>query len=507
MRVAHRLRNSLTARTLIGSAITGAVLVAAFAILVIAIGSLRQAGRAALRAQQAVSVGTELERSAIALESGLRGHVATGRADSLESFDAARRAYPEQVDRLRALARDDAALRADVERVSELIGDYIDLWALPLLATTRENPRAGRALLFYRTGQQRIRGVRDALKEMFGRARAEAAATERRAESRADLAVWLGIVGIVLVVLVAGGAALLLRRRVMRPLQNVARASGAIAGGDLGVRVATDRQDELGYLMRSFNEMAAALGRQRALIAARTQDLERSNRELQDYASVTSHDLQGPLVTIGMYAGLLERKLADDAEARALAAHIRTGAERMRDLVRDLLAYARLDREELRPEPVDLDALLAETLAVAGRSAPRMRCRGGLAAAADGQRRRGPVAPGAAEPALERDQVLRRGRGAAGVGHEHARIGADGAHLGARQRDRVRHGARRGDLPAVPSPALRRPLRGDRHRARGVSEDRRAARWADLGRERARPRRHDPLHTAGGGAAGALAAF
>ncbi|MDX6555445.1 MAG: hypothetical protein QOD86_1640, partial [Miltoncostaeaceae bacterium] len=102
-------------------------------------------------------------------------------------------------------------------------------------------------------------------------------------------------------------------------------------------------------------------------IAARTEDLERSNRELEDYASVTSHDLQGPLVTIGMYAGLLERKLGDDPEARALATHIRTGAERMRGLVRDLLGYARLDREELKREPVDLDVTFRETLdALAG---------------------------------------------------------------------------------------------------------------------------------------------
>jgi signal transduction histidine kinase len=365
--VAHRLRNSLTARTLVGSAITAAVLVVAFAVLVIAVSSLRQAGRAALRAQQAVNVGTELERSAIALENGLRGYVGTGNPQDLKPFDDARHAYPAQVARLRTLARDDAPLKRDVARVSELISDYIGLWALPLLETTRENPKAGRALLFYRTGEQRIQRVRDALREMFVRARAEAAATERRAESRATLAVRLGIVGIVLVLLVAGAAATLLRRRVMRPIQHVARAAGSIKGGDLGVRVETKRADELGDLIRAFNGMAEALERQRAELAARTEDLERSNRELEDYASVTSHDLQGPLVTIGMYAGLLEKKLGEDPEARALATHIRAGSERMRGLVRDLLGYARLDREEIKVQAVDLDVTFRETLdALAG---------------------------------------------------------------------------------------------------------------------------------------------
>jgi signal transduction histidine kinase len=153
----------------------------------------------------------------------------------------------------------------------------------------------------------------------------------------------------------------------MRPIQHVARAAGAIERGNLGARVETRRQDELGDLIRAFNGMADALERQRAELAARTEDLERSNRDLEDYASVTSHDLQGPLVTIGMYAGLLEGKLAGDPEAQKLATHIRTGSERMRALVRDLLGYARLDREETRQEPVDLDVTFRETLdALAG---------------------------------------------------------------------------------------------------------------------------------------------
>jgi signal transduction histidine kinase len=361
-RVSSRLRNSLTARTLIGSAVLAAILVVAFATLVIAIGSLRQAGRTALRAQQAVTAGAELERSAIALESGLRGYVSTGADKDLQPFRTARAAYPAQVARLRVLAKDDPRLRDDVADVSELITDYIDLWALPLLDVTRENPARGKALLDYRTGAQRIARVRDALRAMFGRARTEARSSERRAESRARMAIRLGVIGIAVVVLTAAGAALMLRRRVVRPIQRVATASGALAAGDLGVRVETTRQDELGALARAFNEMATGLERQRAELAARTEDLERSNRELEDYASVASHDLQGPLVTIGMYAGLLERKLDDDPEAQALATHIRTGSERMRELVRDLLEYSRLEREAFKTEAVDLEQTVRETL-------------------------------------------------------------------------------------------------------------------------------------------------
>ncbi len=356
-------RHSLTARTLAITAAFAVLLTAGFTLLVVAIGSLRAASRSALRAQQAVTVGTELERSVIALENGLRGFVATGREPDLAPFSAARRAYPQQVRRLQQLAHGDEQLRGDVRKVSTQINDYIGLWALPLLETTRESPKIGRALLPDQTGRRRVNRIRAAFQDMFTRARAAASAKEKSADRRSDVAVDLGIVGIGLLVTLSGLLAWLLRRNVLRPLRRVASATETVARGDLSARVPDDRADELGDLARAFNAMAESLERSGEELARRAADLERSNRELEDYASVTSHDLQGPLVTIGMYAGLLAQRLADDDEARVLAEHIRDGAAGMRRLVRELLAYARLERHAGRQERVDLDGVLREALA------------------------------------------------------------------------------------------------------------------------------------------------
>lgn len=362
MHVARWARNSLTTRTLILSGAFAATLAVGFAVLVIAIGGLRSAGEGALRAQQAVTVATELERSVVALENGLRGFVATNEEKDLRPFTVARDQYPRQVRRLQALAGDDPRLRAIARRASTLISDYVGLWALPLLELAREEPKVARALLDDQKGRERVTDIRRQLRKLSGRADAEAAGTASAANTRADVAVAMGLAGIVLVVLVAFGVVALLRRKVLAPISEVAGASGAVAAGDLSVRVATERTDELGALARTFNAMATSLERNQAELATRAQDLERSNRELEDYASVTSHDLQGPLVTIGMYAGLLEKRLAGDPDARKLAAHIRAGAERMRALTRDLLAYARLEKEAGASEPVELDVLLGETL-------------------------------------------------------------------------------------------------------------------------------------------------
>jgi signal transduction histidine kinase len=126
--------------------------------------------------------------------------------------------------------------------------------------------------------------------------------------------------------------------------------------------VPAERQDEIGDLARAFNDMAASLERSRVELADRAADLERSNRELEDYASITSHDLQGPLVTVGMYAEMLTQRLKDDPESRQLAENIRDGAAGMRRLVRELLAYARLERRAIEPEPVQLGTVVREVL-------------------------------------------------------------------------------------------------------------------------------------------------
>jgi len=66
----------------------------AFVLLVFAVSKQRDAGRLALRSQEAITAGTELEKTVINLENGLRGYVASGRASSLGPWNAGLKAYP-----------------------------------------------------------------------------------------------------------------------------------------------------------------------------------------------------------------------------------------------------------------------------------------------------------------------------------------------------------------------------------------------------------------------------
>jgi len=86
---------------------------------------------------------------------------------------------------------------------------------------------------------------------------------------------------------------------------------------------------------------------------------ERSNMELEQFAFVASHDLQEPLRAITGYLQLLEKKYpaATDEEAKRYMAAVMSSAERMRQLINDLLALSRV--ENSRQERVKVREFLS----------------------------------------------------------------------------------------------------------------------------------------------------
>ncbi len=93
-------------------------------------------------------------------------------------------------------------------------------------------------------------------------------------------------------------------------------------------------------------------------------DLRRSNEDLQQFAYAASHDLQEPLRTVRSLAGLIVSKYEPvlGEEGRKSLAYLQSGAERMSDLIKDLLAYSQVNMLDIRPEPVNAETVLASTV-------------------------------------------------------------------------------------------------------------------------------------------------
>ncbi len=92
--------------------------------------------------------------------------------------------------------------------------------------------------------------------------------------------------------------------------------------------------------------------------------LQQSNRELQDFAYVASHDLQEPLRKVQAFADRLSSKYAHALEGSGLdyLERMRNAAERMQKLIQDLLTFSRVATKAQPFEPVDLDVVAREVL-------------------------------------------------------------------------------------------------------------------------------------------------
>lgn len=112
-------------------------------------------------------------------------------------------------------------------------------------------------------------------------------------------------------------------------------------------------------------QRAEELERANAELAATTARLERSNEELQRFATLASHDLREPLRVVSGFAELLARRHGDQLgpDGNRFIEAITGGVARMDEMISDLLAYARAGRSDQPFGQVDTNEVVAEALA------------------------------------------------------------------------------------------------------------------------------------------------
>jgi signal transduction histidine kinase len=100
-------------------------------------------------------------------------------------------------------------------------------------------------------------------------------------------------------------------------------------------------------------------------VEARTAELQSAYRELEGFSYAVAHDIKAPLRAINAFGALLAEEHATklDAQGRDYIERMRRGALHMAQLVDDLLAYARIERQQLQSERVDAAAVVSSCVA------------------------------------------------------------------------------------------------------------------------------------------------
>lgn len=147
---------------------------------------------------------------------------------------------------------------------------------------------------------------------------------------------------------------------ISKPIRELTKVSGIIAGGDLSARVNITTGDEIHELADSFNTMTDSLVEAKANVEQKKDELEAVNKELDSFVYTASHDLRAPLRGIDAFANLLESDYTDklDAEGKDYLARIRSGVNRMTQLIDDLLTLSRISRIKNPYEDVPIKELI-----------------------------------------------------------------------------------------------------------------------------------------------------
>ncbi len=351
-------------------------------------------------------------------ETGSRGFLITGENAYLEPYTRARRQLPEALDRYNALTLDNAMQQANLVEMRAVIEQRMALLEEGI-QVRRDGDRRDdvRAMVLTGTGQVEMEHLRRVADRMEGEEQRllsirmeEASAASAHARLTIGLASVLDLVLLILMfqfVSTERGRREELERATLR--LGMARAEA-----EANARRAEAHAAEVQLLNATLEER----------VRQRTAELETTNQELEAFSYSVSHDLRAPLRTIDGFSLALEEDYADavDAVGKDYIGRVRSGVQRMGQLIDALLQLSRITRADLVREDFDMGAI-AEAVAEELRAAHPELSRGvshrGRAGGAWGSEA---AAGGAREPAGQCGEVQLE-EGACGGG---VRVGRGG---------------------------------------------------------------------------------
>jgi signal transduction histidine kinase len=317
--------------------------------------------------------GQELYSAYLDQETGVRGYALSRATENLQPYDEGVRTERDLLAQIEGLNRVNgtAAIRTDLQTVRDRAAEWRRTVAEPVIASVKAGEPATTSI-----GTAQFDALRQAVNDLQAsilELRNAAVATARQTGSTL---VTLVIIAAVIIFVVGVLMLLLLDRLISRPVTDLAEQVRLVAGGDYQRPISSSGSPELRSLAGDVEGMRRQIAEEltvvrearaqvesiNAQLEAKAEELTRSNRDLEQFAYVASHDLQEPLRKVASFCQLLQRRYAGQLDERAdqYIAFAVDGAQRMQRLISDLLAFSRIGRITSGFKPVELAEVLPE---------------------------------------------------------------------------------------------------------------------------------------------------
>jgi signal transduction histidine kinase len=179
------------------------------------------------------------------------------------------------------------------------------------------------------------------------------------------VAVFLGFAVVILVAV--GVDVYFLARDITRPVEELARAARAIAGGELETPVAVEREDEIGALASDFRIMQRQLAQSRAALEKEKLRYAELNELKDGLLANVPHEVKTPLSAIAVSLEMLEDGELElsEIEKRKLLESIKRSVLRLQALIDNMLDAASIQAGQftVRPEATRIGPILSEAAA------------------------------------------------------------------------------------------------------------------------------------------------
>jgi signal transduction histidine kinase len=311
-------------------------------------------------------------------ETAIRGYALNSSSENVAVYRAAVVDEAVQEKAITTSRSANPEITADLAVMTSLADQWRSEVAEPVIAAMGAGDKARATALLGNDSKAAFDRVRNAITKLQNAT--QTVRDESIASIRDTSTTLLFVLIVAVVIVLAGGIGLLvaLQRLVIGPVTDLAAQVRSVARGHYHHDITTIGPPELSRLAGDVDTMRRQIASDLAEVEQARREIEaanirlesqaeellRSNRDLEQFAYVASHDLQEPLRKVASFCQLLQRRYAGQLDERAdqYIAFAVSGAQRMQRLINDLLAFSRIGRTTSGFSEVDLDRVVADAV-------------------------------------------------------------------------------------------------------------------------------------------------